>query len=62
MVTFLFSGLQWDVPAVGQSIADQLKAFAATVLYRNQEVGITLLEVEKKGASFSRSFELRARL
>jgi len=49
MVAFLFSGLQRDVSAVGQSIADQLKPFAATVFYRDQEVGITLLEIEKKG-------------
>jgi hypothetical protein len=54
MVAFLFSGLQRDVSAVGQSIADQPKLFAATVLYRDQEVGITLLEIEKKAVCMQR--------
>jgi hypothetical protein len=32
MVAFLFSGLQGNVPAVGQSIADQLKPFALRIM------------------------------
>ncbi len=48
-----FHAFNFDKPrrvaAIGQPIVDHLRSFAATVLYSDQEVGATLLEVEEKG-------------
>ena len=46
---FAATGLPWRFAAIGQSIADDTKAFPAAVFDGNQEVGATLLEVEEKG-------------
>ena len=43
------AGLQRCLPAVGQAILDHLKTLVAAVFHRDQEVGATLFEVEKKG-------------
>jgi hypothetical protein len=42
-------GLEGHPAAVGEPITDQLKTFAATVFYHNQEVGVALGEVGEKG-------------
>ena len=46
---FTLVGLPRRVAAIGQPVLDHLRSFAATLLYSDQEVGATLLEVEKKG-------------
>ena len=43
------SGFKHGLAAIAQSITDDLKPLAATVLHCDQEVGATLLEVEEKG-------------
>ena len=46
---FAMAPLEQCLCAIGEPITDDPKAFAATVFDRNQEVGATLLEIEKKG-------------
>ena len=46
---FAMAALEQCLCAIGEPITDHLKPFAATVFDCDQEVGATLLEVEKKG-------------
>jgi len=46
---FALACVQWRLPGVEEARLDRLKTPAAAVFYRDQEVGATLFEVEKKG-------------
>jgi hypothetical protein len=46
---FTLAGLPRRVAAIGQPVLDHLRSLVTTVFYSDQEVGITLFEVEEKG-------------